>query len=232
MEQQKLTNNKEVLSFLQERYPKCFFLQGKAKPLKIGIFQDLASDLAADSSASELVSKRALRICLRHYTGSWRYLACVKEGASRVDLHGNDVEPVEAEHASHAQQQLLESKKRVADKKQQAAENAEGDDTRKSKPAPKNNASKAKKYPPKNRKQNKSKPYSSNSNNTRVSNTITKAGEQLAENMLVKGQSAVVTLGKQPMVVEICEVRKDGVSVQLKSGMIVKVQQSQLFSVA
>ncbi|MGK0372905.1 MAG: ProP effector, partial [Glaciecola sp.] len=47
---------------------------------------------------------------------------------------------------------------------------------------------------------------------------------------LLVGNQALVKLGKEPMPVTITDIGKDGISVQLKSGMTVKVQQTQLFS--
>ena len=45
---QKFSNSKEVIAFLAETFPNCFTLEGEAKPLKIGIFQDLAERLEVD----------------------------------------------------------------------------------------------------------------------------------------------------------------------------------------
>ncbi len=43
---EKLKNSKEVIAYIAECFPKCFTLEGEAKPLKIGIFQDLAERLS------------------------------------------------------------------------------------------------------------------------------------------------------------------------------------------
>lgn len=61
---EKLANSKEVIAYIAERFPKCFILEGEAKPLKIGIFQDLAERLSDDPK----VSKTQLRAGLRQYT--------------------------------------------------------------------------------------------------------------------------------------------------------------------
>ena len=37
---EKLKNSKEVIAYIAERFPQCFTLEGEAKPLKIGIFQE------------------------------------------------------------------------------------------------------------------------------------------------------------------------------------------------
>ncbi|MCW9697938.1 RNA chaperone ProQ [Avibacterium sp. 20-129] len=134
-EVQKLTNNKEIIAYLAEKFPRCFFLEGEARPLKIGIFQDLAEALADD----EKVSKTQLRQALRLYTAGWRYLYACKEGAERVDLQGNPAGVLEKEHAEHAAQKLAESKAKVAEKR--AAERAANPKTNK-KPA-RSNISKA-----------------------------------------------------------------------------------------
>ena len=110
---EKFTTSKEVISFLAQTFPKCFSIEGEARPLKIGIFQDLAERLDSD----ERVSKTLLRSTLRHYTNSWRYLYSVKEGAHRVDLDGVEGDAIEKEHADHAQQQLEESKAKAAEKR-------------------------------------------------------------------------------------------------------------------
>ena len=107
---QKLTNTKDIIAYLAEKFPLCFILEGEAKPLKIGLFQDLAEALQDD----ERVSKTQLRQALRQYTSNWRYLHGCREGAVRVDLHGNPAGVLEAEHVAHAAQQLADAKARVA----------------------------------------------------------------------------------------------------------------------
>ena len=121
-EVQKLTNNKEIIAYLAEKFPLCFSLEGEAKPLKIGLFQDLSEALKDD----ERVSKTQLRHALRQYTSNWRYLHGCKVGAVRVDLQGNPAGELEQEHADHAAQQLAEAKvlfaqKRAAEKAAKAA---------------------------------------------------------------------------------------------------------------
>lgn len=83
--QPKLNSSKEVIAFLAERFPHCFSAEGEARPLKIGIFQDLVDRVAGEMN----LSKTQLRSALRLYTSSWRYLYGVpttprrKEGAER-----------------------------------------------------------------------------------------------------------------------------------------------------
>lgn len=204
---QKFSNSKEVISFLVETFPKCFSLQGDAKPLKIGIFQDLASRL----SEEQRVSKTLLRSSLRHYTNSWRYLHSVKEGQHRVDLDGNNDAQIEKEHADHAKMQLEESKAKVAEKRkeQQAAAKAE-------KKSYKNKTSFPSKVTSKEKKAVKPKP-----------NKLPPP-EKLTQELLVEGTEVTVKVGKTPMPATITDVAKDGVQVQLNTGMTVKVQVEQL----
>lgn len=110
-----LTNTKEIINYLAQQFPNCFTIGGEAKPLKIGIFQDIISRL----ENSELLSKTKLRIALRAYTMGWRYLYCIKEGANRVDLDGNPAEVITKEQMQHAQQQLKESKEQAKERAKQ-----------------------------------------------------------------------------------------------------------------
>ncbi|MFT4653768.1 MAG: ProP effector [Patiriisocius sp.] len=230
MEQEKLTNQKEVLPFLCNKYPKCFFLDGSAKPLKIGIFQDLASEL----EGLEVVSKRLLRLSLRHYTSSWRYLAAVKTGVARINLVGDDGDLVEEQHALHAAEQLKESKEKAAKHRENNPKTPKkpvkhkgyskttadgGGDSSNSEPK------KASPKAPRKAASNRSPKLDKLANKPTV---VPQAPIQTAE--LVVGNQALVKLGKEPMPVTIIDIDKDGISVQLKSGMTVKVQQTQLFS--
>ena len=120
---------------MAEKFPLCFILEGEAKPLKIGLFQDLAEALQDD----ERVSKTQLRQALRQYTSNWRYLHGCREGAVRVDLQGNPAGVLEAEHVIHAAQQLADAKARVAEKrKAEAAAKKAQQKQRPRKPANKN----------------------------------------------------------------------------------------------
>lgn len=94
----------ETLALLCKYFPKAFIASGDARPLKIGIFDDLRTAIAGRPDLS--ISK--VRAALRLYTTRLRYLYCLKEGAMRVDLEGREVEPVNAEHASFAQEKFKE----------------------------------------------------------------------------------------------------------------------------
>ncbi|MGL5409753.1 MAG: RNA chaperone ProQ, partial [Shewanella sp.] len=109
----KLTDTNAILAYLYETFPLCFIAEGETKPLKIGLFQDLAERLADDSK----VSKTQLRVALRRYTSSWRYLKCVKAGAQRVDLDGQPCGELEQEHIEHAQATLKESQEKAKAKR-------------------------------------------------------------------------------------------------------------------
>ena len=119
---EKLKNSKELIAYLCELFPACFISDGEARPLKIGIFQDLAACLADDDK----ISKTLLRSALRQYTSSWRYLHGVKAGAIRVDLDGNECGVLTEEHVTHAKQALKESKDKVfASRRRPEGEKAE-----------------------------------------------------------------------------------------------------------
>ena len=203
---EKFTNSKDVIAFLAESFPNCFSVEGDAKPLKIGIFQDLATRLENE----ERVSKTLLRSTLRHYTNSWRYLHSVKEGVFRVDLDGNNDAQIEKEHADHAQQQLEESKAKAAEKRKAQQKESRKHDKRPPRRSQKPGAEGQKKFT-----------SSGTKSNSQRQNRVPPA--KLTDADLKNGTKVTVKLGKSPMPAIITEVAKDGVHVQLDTGMVVKV---------
>lgn len=225
-------NVKEVVALLAEQFPLCFSLTGPAKPLKVGIFQDLAEKL----QENPLISKTMLRQALRVYTSSWRYLEAVKEGAFRVDLEGVDGAVIDASQAEHAAATLAESKAKAqeARKARQQAERAKakavaaGDSTNQS-DAPKavKPAYKKPEHKPNNRAAKaatlKSKP---------AAEPLKAAPVELkavVDGQLVVGGKVLVKFGASPIAATVVELAKQDVVVQLASGMIVKTQRGSLF---
>ncbi|MGX9416091.1 RNA chaperone ProQ [Vibrio sp. RC27] len=201
---EKLKNSKEVIAYIAECFPKCFTLEGEAKPLKIGIFQDLSERLAED----EKVSKTQLRAALRQYTSSWRYLHGVKPGTERVDLDGASCGEIEQEHVEHAQTTLAESKARVQARRKQQQEE-------KNKEAAKANKAKPKAKKPQTPRSTKSKPPKQE--------IPTRA---LTKDELSVGKEVNVTMGKGNMAATIVELNKDDVRIRLVNGlqMVVKAE--------
>ncbi|NLS12548.1 RNA chaperone ProQ [Vibrio sp. SM6] len=199
---EKLKNSKEVIAYIAECFPKCFTLEGEAKPLKIGIFQDLAERLADD----EKVSKTQLRAALRQYTSSWRYLHGVKPGATRVDLDGNPAGVLEEEHVEHAKTTLAESKAKVQARRKEQAQKAREESKPKTKKAPQARRAKSAKAP-----KAAEKPVE-----TRA----------LTADEFVTGKAVNVNMGKGNMAATIVEINKDDVRVQLANGlqMVVKAE--------
>lgn len=201
-EVKKLSNNKEVLAYLVEKFPACFSIAGEAKPLKIGIFEDLASRLEND----EAVSKTRIRTALRHYTNSWRYLRAVKEGTMRVDLDGADAGLVEADHQQHAQETLAQSKAVVAERKKEAKPASAEKSTR---PVTKR---KEQSKPPRRTKMKAAPPKP-------------KIQTELATEFPV-GKAVFVNAGNTPVAGEIVETIGNDVQVQLHNGLTVKVNKA------
>lgn len=56
--QPKLNSSKEVIAFLAERFPHCFSAEGEARPLKIGIFQDLVDRVAGNEPEQNAIAIR------------------------------------------------------------------------------------------------------------------------------------------------------------------------------
>jgi len=204
----KLTDNKAIIAFLVQEFPACFSLKGDAKPLKIGLFQELSERLAEN----EAVSKTQLRGAIRHYTTSWRYLRSIKAGAKRVDIDGNEGDELSQEHIDHAQKTLADSqakaKKREAAKKP-AVESKEKPQV-KAKPARAKHASKAR----------SSKPVEKVPTGVKV--------EDVAA--LSVDQQVLVAVAKTPMNGTIVDINKSDVKVQLTSGMVVKVKVEQILT--
>ncbi|MDC5806669.1 RNA chaperone ProQ [Vibrio europaeus] len=201
---EKLKNSKEVIAYIAECFPKCFTLEGEAKPLKIGIFQDLAERLTDDPK----VSKTQLRAALRQYTSSWRYLHGVKPGAVRVDLDGNPAGELDEEHVEHAKTALAESKAKVQARRKEQAQKAREEGKAKAKPTAKKPQGRR---PQQNKVQKANKPVE-----TRALNADeVKVGNQVNVNM-----------GKGNMAATIVEINKEDVRVQLSNGlqMVVKAE--------
>lgn len=203
-EPEKLTKSKDVIAYLAEQFPNCFSLKGDAKPLKIGIFEDLAQRLEED----EKVSKTRLRTALRHYTNSWRYLYSVKVGEARVDLDGEEAEKVTEEHQQHAQESLKESKAKAAERAKE--KNA----AKPSSPAKKKKPETTKPSKPKTVKK-KAKPQ------VKL--------EEVELSKLSVGQQVQVKAGNQPMTGTITELDKNDVQVQLANGLSMKVKADKIF---
>ncbi|PKG57561.1 RNA chaperone ProQ [Shewanella sp. Choline-02u-19] len=202
---EKLTDTNAILAYLYETFPLCFIAEGETKPLKIGLFQDLAERLADDSK----VSKTQLRIALRRYTSSWRYLKCVKAGAHRIDLDGNSCGELEQEHVDHAQATLKESQEKAKAKRIAKAGKT---------PAPSATANKPAKKPVARR--------------PKAATNAKPAKEKVAVAILTpavlaelkKNQRVNVKLGKAPVAGVILDIKKEDVQVQLDSGLTIKVK--------
>ena len=202
---EKLKNSKEIVAYLVEKFPACFVAEGEAKPLKIGIFQDLAERLADDAR----VSKTMLRSALRQYTSSWRYLHGLKAGQARVDLDGNPGELLTEEHIEHAKQALKESKERVFASRRTNTKEKED------KP----------KQPRRNAPRKADAPRSDKPKSAPKAAPVADAPLVKVDAATLKVDQGVrVVLGKSPVPATIKEVTKDDVQVQLQTGMMLRVK--------
>tara|TARA_B110000240_G_C13285077_1_gene361768 strand:+ start:31 stop:702 length:672 start_codon:yes stop_codon:yes gene_type:complete len=219
----KRISSKEIIAYLNEKFPECFSIEGVAKPLKIGIFQELATKLAED----EKVSKTRLRQALRHYTSSWRYLKSIKSGGFRIDLAGENAEVIDDAQAEYALKTLKESQEKFGNKK----------------PTDKNNQKQYKgtdKVPNKNsnkepvdtekRKAKFKSVKSTNTTKTTIVNKEVKPLKALESSTINVSQKVRVKLGNAPMKATITEISGKDISVQLDSGMVVKTQIKNIYS--
>ncbi|EMG9772342.1 RNA chaperone ProQ [Klebsiella aerogenes] len=222
--QPKLNSSKEVIAFLAERFPQCFSAEGEARPLKIGIFQDLVERVGGEMN----LSKTQLRAALRLYTSSWRYLYGVKAGAIRVDLDGNPCGELEEQHVAHARQQLEEAKARVqaqrasqqAKKREAAAAAGQQEEgaRRERKPHPQPQARRKE-----GSEQRKPRPAAAKA--PREEQRLTPVSDV---SVLSVGQALKVKAGNNAMDATVVEITKDGVRVQLTSGMSMIVRAEHL----
>ncbi|MEW6984436.1 RNA chaperone ProQ [Colwelliaceae bacterium 6471] len=209
----KRTNSKEIIAYLAEKFPSCFSIEGPAKALKVGIFQDLAEKLSDD----ETVSKTRLRQALRHYTSSWRYLKAIKVGCFRVDIDGNNAAEIDQAQADYAAKTLLESQEKFGNKKQ------------KDKVVKK--AYKGTKDTVKGSNDEKAKrKFKAVKSTKRAETKVAVKLKPVASESVKVGSNVKVQLGNSPMDAVITEVAGNEVSVQLNSGMVVKTQIKNIFS--
>lgn len=209
----KRTSNKEIIAYLAEKFPACFSIDGAAKPLKVGIFQDLAEKLVDD----ENISKTRLRHALRHYTSSWRYLKSVKAGSFRVDLDGKDAEAIDEAQAEYANKTLKESQEKFANKKPQ--------DKAPKKPY-KGNNSDAKQAHDKKRSQNFKSVKAPSKSEPKKAVPL----KPVESSTLKVEQKVKVQLGNAPMNATITEIAGNDISVQLDSGMVIKTRIQNIYT--
>lgn len=223
--QPKLNSSKEVIAFLAERFPLCFSAEGEARPLKIGIFADLVERVQGE----ENLSKTQLRSALRLYTSSWRYLYGVKVGAQRVDLDGNACGELEEQHVEHARKQLEEAKARVqAQRAEQQAKRREAGETepRRPRPAAKKTAPRRENAPAAVAGQENRKPRA-----PRPPREEKREPRQVPVTDISKlqiGQEIKVRAGQSAMDATVLEIAKDGVRVQLSTGLAMIVRAEHL----
>lgn len=223
----KPANVKEILAYLVKQYPLCFAADENVKPLKVGIFQDLAQRLDENSP----LSKTQLRQALRVYTSSWRYLDATKEGVARIDLEGQPAEVIDAQQAEHAAKLLAESKQKAAEKrkiknqeqraKQQAVKPTV---TTTEKNKPNKNAIKGSKSE---KTAVKPRPANVKAEKSPAQASLT----MIDASKLAVGNKVLVKLGLTPMPAIIQEVNLPDVTVQLGSGMVIKTRQESLYQV-
>ncbi|MBQ4812609.1 RNA chaperone ProQ [Pseudoalteromonas luteoviolacea] len=211
----KLKDINEVLEFLYSEFPQCFKQKDGIKPLKVGIFKDIAEKI----EGSEKVSKTQVRQALRKYTSSWRYLEAVTKNEFRVDLEGAQAEKVEQEHVEHAQKALEESRAKMAKRKKPQRPRNDGDT--------KSYKSKGQGHP---RHANKKAKVNNNKKpapqqQRRSSGKV----EPLPANEVKVNNKVKVKLGQALVNATITEVNKDEVHVELVTGMQVKTKAESLF---
>ena len=91
---------------LEEKYPNCFVeLSATPKPLKKGIKQDV---VALIEEYPDILTRRGLNKYLTAYVNRPAYFKCVKVGAKRIDLEGNEVAEVNETEYTFTQERYKE----------------------------------------------------------------------------------------------------------------------------
>lgn len=221
---------KQILTELSEKFPLCFSQSGEAKPLKIGIFQDLAQRLSEEDG----ISKTQIRHALRLYTSSWRYLAGVKVGVARVDLDGQAGDLIDEQQAAHAAETLEQSKAKAAEvrKAKAAAERAKHKEQQKDQPKAAQTDKPAYKKSQPNKATVAAKAAKLHSKPQSTEKVVQEqAVELIALNTatLKVGSAVQLKVGLKPVPATVLEVIKNDVVVQLASGMVIKTQGDKLF---
>ncbi|WP_114417256.1 ProQ/FINO family protein [Marinospirillum perlucidum] len=110
-------NPQQRLEHWIKSYPRAF-MPGQPQPLKIGIHEDLQEAEGGD--------QKKIRRALAGYVKLPRYLRCLKAGAVRLDLQGQNAGFVTEEEAEFARNQLVEweeqKKQKDSRRRQQEAE--------------------------------------------------------------------------------------------------------------
>lgn len=213
----KRISTKDIITYLSEKFPECFSLKGPVKPLKVGIFQDLAEKLSDD----ETVSKTRLRQALRHYTSSWRYLKAIKVGAFRVDIDGNNAAEIDEEQANYASKSLKESQEKFANNSLNNKKEAKQSDSK----ANKNNKKQTAEQP----KRDSAKFKSIKSTKRKEVKKELPPLKQVDSSAVNVGSNIKVQLGNAPMNAIITEIAGKDITVQLDSGMTIKTQMQNIY---
>ena len=221
----KRISTKDIITYLTEKFPECFSVKGPVKPLKVGIFQDLADKLSDD----ETVSKTRLRQALRHYTSSWRYLKAIKTGAFRVDIDGKDVAEIDEEQANYASKTLKDSQEKFG----KTAHSNNKDEKTGEKKSTRTNAANVSKNSDKVSESVKSDSAKFKSVKSTRRKEVKKGLPPLKKvdsATINVGSKVKVQLGNTPMNATITEIAGKDISVQLDSGMTIKTQMQNIYS--
>jgi sRNA-binding protein len=99
-----------AMAWLAATYPTAFGLNGEVKPVAIGV-----GKLIWPAAKAAGIKRRALNDALSRRAASFAYLtALAADGAVRVGLDGDAVEPVSIEHQVFALDRLAEIERRLA----------------------------------------------------------------------------------------------------------------------
>lgn len=124
---QKRRRAERTRAFLQqlgEQFPQCFTTERSAvRPLAIGMQAILRAALNEQATLADTPTW-LIRQALARYTGSPAYLQAIINGKPRINLQGEEVEPVSAEAIAAATERRAEQKAAAAARRKEQADAA------------------------------------------------------------------------------------------------------------
>ena len=94
----------QMFALMGEKFPKTFSLvEAEIKPLKVGISNDIVQSLSKTATDE---FKKDLSIFLGWYVKRRAYHKSIVRESMRIDLQGNEVEPISEDNKQHAKRKL------------------------------------------------------------------------------------------------------------------------------
>lgn len=193
---------KEIIEFLNKKFPKCFFVENESiRPIKLGIIEDIVAVLGDEIGSEKEFSKTTIRRGLKAYANSYAYLKSCKEGAKRLDLDGNEGEELISEHIEYAAKRVEEIKKKSKELHLI-------------------------------KKPNSRKPTENGNRQSKVNSMKLPELVKVDISTLTIGDTVYVQMNNRRVRSNVSKIEKDGIYVKLRTGLVIKVKGTDVFQPA